>query len=1536
MAEIRFYNNCFEDSYITQEYDFSKSLIEQIENNVNKEEYKETLVECYDSETGKTFYAPLENDDCKSVSIIVNNVSVNENYKVKENDVINIIFLPLSEGSKFAMAGAAVGFILASVLIGIATNGMGLAVLGAGASGFLKAGLILGTGALMGAFAGYGASFLINKNHSSIGGKDTVSSPDVKGASNQSLLDSPYPFVIGKHSITPKIVADAYTEYSGENGKDAYIRTVYCIGYAPLKLTDFKLGDFYLAYNRVHSVNKNTDTFPKANLNTVINGILRGCSIDSNNNDVGDILNKWKNNDITLEILQHNPNNSDVNYGSIYPNKVVEQEINATPLFICDSSLADVAQVVYKSITCPNRFRTNGVYFTESCPKKFTINLDIPNGIYGSYTYSSDDKSEVKYEKIPLWFAIQYRLYHSSNSVSDSEGSDYKDWKNITIWNGVDYGEVYTQDKFLTDANAHRGNSLDTSGTVTGYTTTTVKPENLPTVLKGYNTSSSSFSATTAGSSHLLKWEKITLAKSSKNSDFEGYLTWGYIGSSKGARNAVYVQKRDTLLTLQNIPEGALLIDASFSNSEMSSSGLRDNIDFIPINLTVTLSNVINIDDIVPLPETLEDNTITKTVNVKYIGVRRTYKQTVATKKYKDSGFWIGKTLSNFQSLSGEKGINQIRLKSTVTLSKDECKKMLESSNSIKGIEVRIIRISANYIDQKNSVSSKESAHSYSDIVKLTSIVTETFDESKLRNDDVLEAEKIQSENDMKKFCYVAIKAKADLQENISSQLEEFNCVAESFSPIWQINSDDEDNHKWLPQNVHRISKYYGYYEDDKYTKPCNRKSSAYEKEVTKSEYEKARCQGYLWVEEKLGSNFTDLMKEIVFPKNNVCHSTKNGYGVDYLPIEAEKFNDATVASSFMLACVGGQNGRVAFGYENINLLSVADCWEAQQLVSDGSTFFDTSGSHSKGDKVEAKFEANGYVYQQQQLNQLLTSIATAGRCCFTLDEKGKIKLLMDKPADYVKGVISQQNCKEITSSYDYSSLPAGLRISFSDEKDGYETNGIYCWTDGNSIDNFKGQIEEYQIPFVTNDVQCWMLGRYILGSRILNREVLTAKIGMEGFSLSLGDVVSVASDELLIGGGSARVQEVLKTKDYIYGFVTDGTYEYTGKTETIDEEEKSVQGISILQPKKSGKNRVVTYRLATNNSSIQYNQTLYTLQKGVTNICLFDTPISVEENQFTTEDIVLFGLFERISAKYKITKIKPSTNGTFTLTLIQYNEQLYNYGKELPVFKNYMTIPAPIQEGMTFSEVPNSVKDKTESDNQISNSLEEKINKIYATIDTALYTLDVSPEAQSLFVDENGVIKEKWFYISAYMYYKDNLLDNVTYKACLESDDEVGTWEDNKVKISTTYLKGDILYLKIKALYYVDEVMQVAKETRVQVSKIYGTDGTKIYKMLFLDGEKVKVDKSGTIIEPSQLRVEKRLVTSSGENPTDYGRITLEVVPDGKEEDYKPYVQVTKDEVYSANTQYFKKVTPTVLKVGDNIILGNDDVGALFFEVKK
>lgn len=1140
MAQIRFYKNMFEEKFYECKYDSNKTLLQHIEDYSTKNVYTEFYVERYDSETGETSYEPLIEEASEiSVVIYANGISVKEDYEVKKEDLITIIYLPLGTAEELQT-----GLNWGSIIGGTVLVALGVIACFTGYGAIVGVPLIIS--GIMTASTGVVGLIVQDKQknakHTSSGLETGESSPDIRGANNELITGNPYPFVIGKHLITPQIVGAPYTEYSGIRGEDAYIHVMYCLGYGPVSVSDLKLEDFVLTKNTKNLISGEFD----------------------------DIDPYWEDNEIEIELIQGQPNF--IGYSKNYPNVVVQKDVKSNILHIADNSITELSKVIYKGRGFSNGYRTNTVVFTDSCPIKFTVVLDAPNGLYKTRNETRKDGdnsvSYTAYSSLTLYYAIQWRFYDETKEPSKADGSDFDDWNNIVTWNGQSCAVSLDQNLINADKNNHAGNSYDVS---------------------------------------------------------------------------VY------------------------------------------------------------------DN-------------------------FKD------KVVCDFGRFSGKDYISQVRLCSTVTISKEDAKKIIDTKgpNKIKSIEVRVLRVSPCYIDQEKvtntGTDSSNGPWSYCDVINLDSISTIRFDETELKDNDVYKAETVQSKKDFDKFSYISLKAKADSNGTLQGQLDSFNCVIQSFSPIW--NSETKE---WLPEGVQRETYYYGYGEklltqpDDwtqNYTdylifddvnsrfvknnslnfvvgthyKPADMSSKYKEAFVDKNLYEEFRQKGFNWHRWQKGSNYIEKIRSEIF--NNKVNKNY------YLPESAKKYLNNSSASGFMLACVGPQNGPVAFGYNEINLLSVTDWYENSLGVEDGSVDDD-------GNIVKIDFCANGYIYDRIKLEDLLKQIAFTGRATYTYDETGKIKIIMDKPVDYPVGVINQQNCKEFSIFYNYNPLPAGFRIGFNDENDGYLNNSFTCWSDGNSETNYKGQVEPYQIPFVTNPVQCWSLMRYLLAIRCFQRETVIAKLGISSVLYSLGDVVAIASDELLIGDGSSRVQSPIQDDEYIYGLILDSTYHYDGDT---DSDGRCTQGISVFQAKKYGKSRLVTFRLAKDGES-QYG---YTLRKGTTNIVLFETPVlrdfsndpsdGLLKYSFNTGDICLLGLAETTYSRYIITKVKTDRNNSVSYTLMNYDESFYKYGEKLPVFKKNMTTPSFIPNNYNLSDIPNNMKgfnEKLSETIDIANSMQPKLVSI-------------------------------------------------------------------------------------------------------------------------------------------------------------------------------------------------------------------------------
>ena len=1279
MATIKVFNNIFENKSEEFTYDTSRPLLEQIEEHIDKDLYKSTMVECYDPQTGETFYAPMEDEnDTEGVLIVVNGQSVDKDYQPQEHDLVNVIFTPLgglSDNVKRGMAiGAGVGSLaaIASIFVASFIPGVNigvwvaLGVLAAGVGVGLLVGGAIGLNEDMKALAGQ------QLNSKTKNGKDSEQLPDVRGCSNQSLVGNNFPYVIGKHLVTPFIIGDPYTEYKGDRGKDAYIRELLCVGYGPLKLTDFKLGDFMLAYNRSHG------TITKK---TLIAGELSGYS-SGGVADNGDILDFWEKNDVHIEIIQQ-PKDPVIKTIDPYFQSRTEIDLARRPMVPASAMNAqgwDVPEGETCTVYSQSYSNSNNTVTILLTPIGAMGTVISPESLEAYADILLNQPTHPSYKTLKKTCLLA--TFTGSDSVQQAETYAQALHENQEEYyferEGISYGSIYPEVVKEQKVDANLFFIADKELT-----------RNVPVSYKGV-----SFP-------NLYRTNTVIFTEACPrefviNLDFPS-------GLYKTRSETTTIG--DTSVTESKYYKIPLWLCVQWRvYNPNNKTSQEDGSDYNSWNTVVFEDYNKTFDATAQAADMAahSGNEFDTTAEQLYRGFR-------------------GKELQNFEDLSGEDGIDEIRVSAKVVLTKEQCEQVITDTNPTKCIEVRVLRVSPNYINETSTEGHAEGIGmwSYSDHVKVTTVVTKTFDYLALRDNNELKPTRVLSESDLKKLCLVAISCKADASGFIQNNLDEITCTAESFSPIW-----DEENKKISPEGIEKKTKYYGYFVGDT-NQRTNRTSAATEREVTKADYEQARHDGFNWYAEKCGSNFADIMKDIVFADHE--YITPSPFLFPYvkkevwwLPDEAVQYNDNLSSSGFLLSLFGPQNGPEAVGEEDANILSICDWAETIKGLEDGSTFpvaMDYKGVHyNAGDLIPVRYEANAYIYSAIKIEDLLQKLAFTGRAVWIVDETGKVKVVFDGPVPYTKGVIASENCISSSNAYTYEEPPAGLFNSFKDENDGFENNSFYVWSDGNTMENHHGVVEQFSADYVTNNIQMNSLSRYVLANRILNKEVLTRKIGPGGVIYSLGEVVLIQGEDLLIGDVSGRIQEVIEDDERIYGFITDATYEYTGETL----EGVSVQGVTVIQQRYMGKSNAVTIPLSAPVTK-EIDGKTYTLQPGQTNLVLFapdgnvwgkpkgnddPSPTSDIKYNMKTGDIVLYGLIDKIAAPYRIIRIKPEANGCFSQTLMPYNEDLYNYGKELPVFQSYITPPPAMIDPAPISEVPTTLKEMNQNLQNVYNAI--------------------------------------------------------------------------------------------------------------------------------------------------------------------------------------------------------------------------------------
>lgn len=1236
MATVRLLNNILEDKVDTFSVKKGTTIEQVIREHSDENVYEGVLVECYDAETGKTYYAPIEEDNStQTVIAIVNGKDASLNHVLEENDIVEIIITPAGDSNEGnwwgsfwgGIGGALIG---ALVVIGssVATGGFGAIVWASVGIGALVG---MGVGAVGGWFVGgeiYKALHPDVKNGSSDSGLQSTNLPDVRGSQNQPLLNQSFPLVIGKHLVNPFIIGTPWNEISGDRGQTNYIHILYAVGYAPLRLSDFKLADMFVAHNQKWA--KNED------MKNIFHGKLSGYNTSEDSDiDNGDIVNTWRENNIEIEILQQGQNGDAVDYGTNYPYAKIQRDVNANCLYILDESIDGGGSVSYKGVSLKNGLRNNPIQFSEQYAKSLRVELDFRSGLFRTRSEKSGDNHVTRYSKIPCWVAIQWRVYSEANDdiTGDEHGvlplplwdgekynTEKRGWNTFAMANNLPV-QTYTSTERRRDFEYHTGQEI--KYITTEYETVTHK--------------------------QIFRVQSMGIVHQSDLWDL--YDGWRHVSGE----------------TFTVDPNNKSL----YKLSEPNRNGNEQ--------WTFTVS----------------------------------YNETVTHTSGEDSDAnadWLNASVFNLESLGGtnedKEGINEFRVISEVNLESWARTNLMSQGdseetfinkfkdyfygnfNTAHSIEVRVVRVSPCYIDEQISTND-HSAYTFNDIFTWSTLTSTMYDGDKLKNKNQLVQKRPLSERDMRKLCIVSFKAKTDNTDQLTNTVKKFSCIAQSFAPYY-----DDTEKKWVPENVQTFDNYYA---------PDGTK-------ITKAEFEQARQNGIKATRRTGGNDFVkNLVTDVIRKPEHI--DNKGRY---YIPDNDNtiKYCNNNVASMFLLAGIGPHLGVDALGYiqsgyaehglGDFNLTSLATWYKWAEKVTDGSTYGDDGFHYTHDGKyvqhkadtlVEMYFSANAYIYEPQLLDTMLSQIAIAGRSVYTRDNKNRITVVIDKPEKYPVALINQQNTLKSGYNISFADNPSGLQMNYSDENDGYISNSVYCAADKTEDKSDpRGAVEQYGIKFVTNPYQLYSLGRYVLANRLLNKEVVTKQIGMEGASIGLGNLVVLQDETMLIGTDSGgRITKLIENDRTIFGFIINNTYEFTGETEEYENSNhetvlRSTQGVIVMQPSQYKESKVITLRLAAPNTVVTVDGVEYRNIKGQTNLVLFDkfiskTDSSVEGDEIffykpEVDNIVGFGKIGQVTATYRVIKIKPDAKRNYELTLCKYQEDLYNAGDVLPSFQNNMTVP--------------------------------------------------------------------------------------------------------------------------------------------------------------------------------------------------------------------------------------------------------------------
>ena len=840
---INFYDDILSGVSSVKEITKQQSIKDVIEEYVTSKENIIEYDETYNIETGETTLVPRVIDGYK-VLLLANMQEVQIDYVIKETDVISIIFIP--ESKKAMNVIGTIGVIVGAALAVVASIYTG----GAAGAALLMVGAAFSAG--MGAALLYASQDRSTSTSSSGDSLDSESALTMNGGSNQNLVSNRYPLVMGKHLSNPYVAGSAYntTLTEGINGLDAgqYLTVLYCVGYSPLRLTNFKIGDTWVAYNQ--------DSDGLGQIETIMHGLLREYRNDSG--DKGEILKKWKNNDVAIEILQRGSYAEDdtERYGTLYPQTIKQTEVKANLIKIQDGTLEEVASTVYKGVNIPNGFSTNSVRFSGACPTRLEVELDFSNGLYATRSKTDSSNSYVYYYNLPVRIAVQWRFVYEGEASSDANSPlGWTNFTQIELKNSSETDSIgkpfntpkrYTIQKKIYDYNSNLGKEdyLDTDSTSSiedFYINDKWLGSNGYVFEFGVEDEPESVKQSSVDIENTTNYFYLGCVSSITEEYSEDIVDDPYTGVDdyEETEEVTTGQGSDvSTISIASAYKWYVISEATY-NSFVSKNGSEivrakyANVEYELINGTsVTLKAVQRMD----LPDDLIGTTTT---------AYKAYLEDIIDDvgDITDHGY-----KSDVYEDQYNGNVNERRYVVSYDFTEAECRQLINwgvtedaDKVSLNCVEVRVLKITPSYLDVQGTISGSWGNMSYQDLCKWTYLRTYSFDKDAYEealekeyhdnSDTYLDVDKSsvsvadypsrpQSEEDMAKFTYVALRLKQDAAETGGSSLNEVSLIAESMGPKY---SEDDDT--WYPKE---LTATYDYYIKGKFTDSSSTKKRIY------------------------------------------------------------------------------------------------------------------------------------------------------------------------------------------------------------------------------------------------------------------------------------------------------------------------------------------------------------------------------------------------------------------------------------------------------------------------------------------------------------------------------------------------------------------------------------------------------------------------------------------------------------------------------------------------------------------------------------
>ena len=329
------------------------------------------------------------------------------------------------------------------------------------------------------------------------------------------------------------------------------------------------------------------------------------------------------------------------------------------------------------------------------------------------------------------------------------------------------------------------------------------------------------------------------------------------------------------------------------------------------------------------------------------------------------------------------------------------------------------------------------------------------------------------------------------------------------------------------------------------------------------------------------------------------------------------------------------------------------------------------------------QFYCDGIITKSEKKKDVIEKILKICNSTLIINNEGLYEVCIDKEEENPVALLNTENIVSFSFSKSLAKKVDGTRVTFTN-RESWTIDTFYSMLDGGSYDYTTDTIDSLAIDYVTDAKHAYKVAQRQLRQRQLQPREIKVDVGHEGDYYPLYSKVLLQLPHLLQGLRSS----VIKSLKYD----SNGAISKVEISDLVDFIDNTRYGI-IIQATNSYGHKM--YSAEVTNTELTDSTRILTLAEPLD--LSEETIIPEKGNHLSFGTLDNNGQFSKITNTMKIYGVEPNGKDGFTLTLRDYNEEVYKYtpeGVPIPEHVSNISIPQEKSKAVTL-EALNELKNQ-------------------------------------------------------------------------------------------------------------------------------------------------------------------------------------------------------------------------------------------------